>query len=99
MPGGGKPPSQKGKIRNKETKLKISGSNHHYFKKGNLLQANKNPNFKGSILAINLITKNEMILNGAKEITLAGFTTSNVYACVNGKAQQHKGHIFKRLEV
>ena len=97
--GGGNPPNQKGKIRSKETKLKKSGLNHHYFKKGELLQAEKNPNFKGSIMATNTFTGKQIVLNGAKEIILAGFTTPNVYACVNGKAKNHKSHTFKRLEV
>ena len=99
VPGGGNPPNQKGKIRSKETKLKNSGGNHYYFKKGNLLEAKSNPNFKGSIEATNLITGAKIILNGAKEIKLAGFTTPNVYACTNKKVKQHKGYTFKRVEV
>jgi hypothetical protein len=59
----------------------------------------KNPKFKGSIMATNTFTGKQIVLNGAKEIILAGFTTPNVYACVNGKAKNHKSHTFKRLEV
>jgi hypothetical protein len=94
--GGGNPPSQKGKIRSLKTRLKKSGKNHPYFKKGKLLEGTKNPNFKGKIIATCLRTNKKLMLNGAREITLAGFTTSNVYACIRGKQTKHKGYTFTR---
>lgn len=97
--GGGKPPNQLGKKRSVITILKKSGKNNHYFKNGELLQGALNPNFKGTIEAINLTTYEKKILIGAKDIKAAGFTTTHVYSCINGKAKFHKGYTFKRLEV
>lgn len=96
VPGGGMPPSQKGKKRSNKTKAKKSGINNYYFQKGELLQGKFNPNFKGSIIATNCKTGKQQRLNGAKEIILAGFTTSNVYSCVNGKSKMHKNNVFTR---
>ena len=94
--GGGMPPNQKGKKRSQETRLKKSGKNHQYFEKGYLLEAKANPNFKGPITATNIKTGKQTVLNGAKQITMFGLTTSNVYACIKGKQMQHKGYTFKR---
>jgi len=94
--GGNNPPNQTGKKRSKEYILKRSGKNHPYFKNGNILQGSKNPNFKGKIVATCMKTGKQKILAGAKDIILAGFTTTHVYKCVNGKSKLHKNHKFIR---
>jgi hypothetical protein len=58
----------------------------------------KNPNFKGFIIATNILTKEQIIFDGDKALKAAGFTPPNVNACINKKPKYltHKGHIFHR---
>jgi hypothetical protein len=76
-----------GNIPNSETRKKLSLSK----------SGNKNPKFKGKIVAINKKTGKEMIFTGNKELESFGFDNGHVYHCVNGVRKSHKGHIFKRV--
>ena len=95
--GGGCPPNQTGKIRNSATINKLSGKNHWLFKNGHLVMGSSNSNFKGPILATNPVTGEQKMLFGARDIKSAGFTTTNVYSCLQIKDKMHKGYMFKRL--
>jgi hypothetical protein len=82
-----------GKPKSKKVKQKIKESNLI-----NALKGKKSVNFKAPILAINIQTGLETKFFGTAELEIAGFQSTNVYKCVNGKRKLHKGHIFKRLQ-
>ena len=65
--------------------------------KGKVFGKNNNA-FKGSILAKNSITQEEILLNGTKDIEQSGFVNSCVYRCCSGERKSHKGFIFKRID-
>lgn len=50
---------------------------------------------KHIIIATNLINGNTITLAGAKEIELAGFNRSHVYACAKQNRKTHKNHTFE----
>ena len=86
------------------TKQKISKA--HFGKKlsesekiaiGVAKMGNKNPSFKGAILATNILTGNQQMFTGAKELHSFGFDHSAVYKCVNKKLISYKGYTFKRI--
>jgi hypothetical protein len=56
-----------------------------------------NPMFKGKILAKNIITGDEILFTGNKELESFGFFNAHVYKCVNGKRKTHKGYSFERI--
>jgi len=53
--------------------------------------------FKGTTVATNLATGEQIFMDGTKAITAAGFHNANVYACINGKRKAHHGYRFHRL--
>ena len=59
---------------------------------------NKNSNFKGFIIATNIVTGEKTKFCGDRELKVAGFTPPSVNACVNKKPKYltHKGHTFHR---
>jgi hypothetical protein len=57
---------------------------------------NKNPKFKGKIIATNMETGKEVVFSGNKELEANGFINSHVYKCIQGIRKTHKGHTFKR---
>jgi group I intron endonuclease len=81
--------SMLGKTHSVETKEKI--------KKSRLGVSSKLGNRQGIIIATNILTGNEIILNGAKEMTNNNFSTGHVYKCVMGKRKSHHGYVFKRI--
>ena len=78
-----------GKTHSAETKEKIRQSR--------LGIPSKSGNRQGIIVATNILTGNEIVLDGAKEMIRNGFSTGHVYKCVMGKRKTHNGHIFKRI--
>ena len=58
---------------------------------------NKNPNFKGEIVAKNIKTGEQKIFTGNKELESFGFENGHVYKCIAGKRKTHKGHTFERV--
>ena len=78
-----------GKTHSLETKEKI--------KQQRLGVPSKSGNRQGIVIATNILTGNEIILDGAKEMIRNGFSTGHVYKCVMGKRKTHNGHIFKRI--
>lgn len=78
-----------GKTHSAETKEKIRQSR--------LGIPSKSGNRQGIIIATNILTGNEIVLDGAKEMIRNGFFTGHVYKCVMGKRKTHNGHIFKRI--
>ena len=78
-----------GKTHSAETKEKI--------RQQRLGVPSKSGNRQGIIVATNILTGNEIILDGAKEMIRNGFSTGHVYKCVMGKRKTHNGHIFKRI--
>lgn len=89
---------------------KMPGNKNGMFGKGHLLSgakngmfgvrrfAEKSPRYKGHIVATNIVTGEQLVLKGKKEIEDAGFVSSHIAKCVNGKFKQHKGHTFTRIE-
>lgn len=63
------------------------------------LRRKKNPAYRGSIVAINIKTKEEVILVGVEEMRALGFHPSQVYNCINcsGSPHTHRGYVFVRL--
>ena len=87
-----------------DTKRKISKS--HLGKKRSIEEkisisiskiGNKNPSFKGLIIATNILTGEQQTFTGAKELHSFGFDHSAVYKCANKKLTSYKGHTFKRI--
>ena len=93
----------KGVLKSEETKKKMGawqhGENNNMYAKGHLISGEKHGNFKGAIEATNISTLQIKILVGKQAMRDAGFSTSKVYACVNGKIKSHKGHTFIRLTI
>jgi group I intron endonuclease len=81
--------SMLGKTHSAETKEKI--------RQQRLGVPSKSGNRQGIIVATNILTGNEIVLDGAKEMIRNGFSTGHVYKCVMGKRKTHNGHIFKRI--
>jgi hypothetical protein len=79
--------SQTGKKMSVDTKNKIRDSKW----------GERNPTFKGSILATNVKTGKQKTYIGNKSLEADGFDNTNVYRCINGKRKTHKGHTFSRL--
>jgi hypothetical protein len=80
--------------------LAIKTANSKPYSKERILArtGSKNPNFKGYTIATNIVTGVKLKFCGDKELKAAGFTPSNVNACVNKKPKYltHKGHTFHR---
>lgn len=55
-----------------------------------------NGHFKGEIIATNVMTGQQHILCGKKQMREAGFLSEAVYRCVNGLSKSHRGHTFSR---
>lgn len=87
-----------------ESKLKTSKTNKGMFGPGNkkhpqLGKTGENcPNFKCYIIATNIETGIETKFAGTKAIKDYGFNHGNVFACLEGTRNKHKGHTFKRLK-
>lgn len=60
---------------------------------------NKNPMFKGNIIATNKKTGETKIFSGNKELESFGFLNSHVYKCIAGQRKTHKGYTFERAAV
>lgn len=93
--------SKKGKKtgpRPEEVKQKISNT-----KKGKKhLSGEKNPSFKGWIIATNIATGEEIRMSTKEEMKNLGLNPSCVYACVRGKHgrhNKHNGYVFRREEL
>lgn len=54
--------------------------------------------FGGLIVAKNISTGRETILEGRRDIESKGFSQSCVLNCARGKCAQHRGHTFKFME-
>jgi group I intron endonuclease len=78
-----------GKTHSAETKEKIRQSR--------LGIPSKSGNRKGFIIATNIKTNEQIILDGKKDTEAKGFHQSNVYRCANGERKSHKGFTFKRI--
>lgn len=57
----------------------------------------KNPAYKGEVMAINIRTHESFILVGEEEQRTMGFNPCNISDCVHDKKFIHKGHIFVRI--
>jgi hypothetical protein len=65
-------------------------------KKLGLYDGAKHPQFKGHIIATNVVTGEIQKFAGNVELANAGFQFQNVSHCINGKRKTHKGHTFRR---
>ncbi|MGJ0580650.1 NUMOD4 domain-containing protein [Xenorhabdus bovienii] len=54
---------------------------------------------KGAILAIDIKIGSHLVFVGKNDLLAAGFDSSMVYACLNGRAKTHKGHRFERVSL
>jgi group I intron endonuclease len=102
-----------GKTHSDDSKAKISatkqgcagpwlGKNHSEETKEKIRQSrlgipSKSGNRKGLIIATNIKTNEQIILDGKKDTEAKGFHQSNVYRCANGERKSHKGFTFKRI--
>lgn len=59
----------------------------------------KHGRFAGTVIATCMTTGKTITLNGRKEIESAGFTQSNVSACLTGRLKHHKNHTFVRISI
>ncbi|PHM73050.1 NUMOD4 domain-containing protein [Xenorhabdus sp. KJ12.1] len=50
-----------------------------------------------AILAISTATGSHLVFVGKNDLLAAGFDSSTVYACLNGRAKTHKGYRFERI--
>lgn len=57
-----------------------------------------NKKYKGPILATNVKTGEQLVLEGANDIQSKGFNRGHVSRCVLGSRKTHKGFTFKRVE-
>jgi hypothetical protein len=57
-----------------------------------------NPMFKGNIVATNIVTGEQQMFTGNKELESFGFSNAHVYKCVNGMRKTHKSHTFERMK-
>jgi len=55
-------------------------------------------NFKGTTIATNLATGEQIFMDGRKAIVAAGFDPGAVSQCILGKYKQHLGHRFHRID-
>jgi len=100
--GGGKPPSPLGKKRTPEHCANLTGKKNGMFGKKHSpeiiakMTGTKNGNYKGNIVAANILTGKQTIYQGKKAIVEAGFSPCHVYRCIIGKQETHKGYTFKR---
>ncbi|MGE1562174.1 HNH endonuclease [Pantoea septica] len=65
----------------------------------NTYPGSRHSRFGGFIVAKNISTGRETILEGRRDIESKGFSQSCVLRCVHGKSAAHKGHTFKFLEI
>jgi len=72
-----------------------TGAQNHMF--GKLIPAVENGNFKGTTVATNLATGEQIFMDGARAIVAAGFDQSTVSKCIIGKLKHHLGHRFHRI--
>lgn len=79
-----------------------SGNIKHAYENGlkkpsrTTLPGKSNGNFKGSIVAKNILSGKEFMMSGKREIESHGFNPNSVYACIRGTRKSHKGyHFFK----
>lgn len=77
-----------------KTALRHSGKNNAMF--GKVKEQNKQ--YKGSVLATNVKTGKQLVLEGSKDIESNGFNRGHVASCLTGKRKTHKGFTFKRVE-
>ncbi|EAA5550895.1 hypothetical protein DQJ50_25200 [Salmonella enterica subsp. enterica] len=56
-----------------------------------------NQQFKGLIVATNIVTNEKITYCGKKALIDAGFDYSSVYAVIGGRNKSHRGHRFERL--
>ena len=96
--------SKRGTKHSEKTKTKMREShlgekNHFFGKKHTDTSKRKNieAHIKHKVLAINITTKEQIILNGAGEMRAHNFNPSHVYECISGKAKTHKNFMFKRI--
>jgi hypothetical protein len=62
--------------------------------------AEKNGTFKGTIYGVKIDDPKFIItLNGTQDISMAGFSSKNVYACISGERKSHLGFLFTREEL
>ncbi|MBD1227695.1 NUMOD4 domain-containing protein [Xenorhabdus griffiniae] len=54
---------------------------------------------RSAILAIDIETDSHLVFVGKSELLAAGFDSSTVYACLNGRAKTHKGYRFERISL
>lgn len=76
-----------------------SGENQkHAYKTGlrGSSASKNNGNYRGSIIATNIKTGEEIEFNSRKELADFGFPPASVYACCLGKQKQSCGYTFKR---
>ncbi|HHW0480889.1 TPA: NUMOD4 domain-containing protein [Escherichia coli] len=57
----------------------------------------KNGNFKGAVIAKNIESGVEIIMEGRASFKANGFQPSGVYRCLNGKSEKYLGHTFVRI--
>jgi hypothetical protein len=87
-----------GKRHSEELKEKISlrHSGKNNFNYGKVKELNKK--YKGPVLATNIKTGEQLILEGSKDIESKGFNRGHIASCLNGKRKTHNGFTFKRVE-
>lgn len=58
---------------------------------------NKHPNYRGPVIATNMMTGKQIVMRGVAELRARGFDQGNVANCLRGKAKSHKAHTFSRV--
>ena len=76
--------------------LNFSGCEETSYKKSLATSGPNNPNYNGTIYAVNIETDDIIPMNSVTDIESYGFESSCVYLCVNGKQFTHKGYVFIR---
>jgi len=74
-----------------------NGNLHQRF--GKTIQATIHSQFKGTTVATNIATGEQIFLDGMNAMIAAGFGPGNVYACINGKRKSHLGYRFHRVDI
>lgn len=75
-----------------EVQAKLSAA-----QKKRMANPENNPAYLGPIMAINIVTGEQLIFKGVKELKAAGYQQPNVSKCLNGTRQSHKGYTWKRI--
>lgn len=95
-PGGGLPPSNRGKSHLSNTKDKISKSLKEAYRTSAGHSGDLARNFKGTTVATSIKDGSKIYLLGNADMREYGFIVSCISRCINNKQKSHKGFTFKK---